>query len=343
MKVKYLLNSTEVDWDEFVSSHENGTIYHTLAWKNIVEQHFKKKTYYLYVEQDNIIQAILPLVFFKSVLFGQFLISFPYVNYGGLLSLNVDATQLLLAEANGILSSSGSEFIEFRTLQENAFDLPVKTKKVTYYLTLPKNEEALMQQFKAKLRSQIRRPIKEGMTAKIVTEKGLNDFYQLFSIKMRDLGTPVYSLEFFQTILHQLPNNAKIIIVYSKTGMPVAAAFVIYYQGLMEIPWAASLRKYDKLSPNMLLYFEVLKYAMAQKCHTFDFGRCTIGSGTYRFKKQWGGSQKTLYWYYLLAAGQAMPEVNPNNPKYKIAIQLWQNLPLKLTQWIGPLLVKHIP
>ena len=41
-----------------------------------------------------------------------------------------------------------------------------------------------MKQFKAKLRSQIRKPIKEGMTAKVYGIEGLDEFYEIFAYKM---------------------------------------------------------------------------------------------------------------------------------------------------------------
>jgi FemAB-related protein (PEP-CTERM system-associated) len=346
MKVNYLTyagHAEKLQWDDYVEHHPNGTIYHSIAWKNIVEQHFSKKTHYLYVENEQQIEAVLPLVFFKSVLFGEFVVSFPYVNYGGMLYSNEQAKQMLLAAAKSLLEASNSEFIDLRSMQKDEFSLPVKAKKVTYYLSLPDSEEALMKQFKAKLRSQIRRPIKEGMYAKVFSQDGLDYFYDIFATKMRDLGTPVYNKNFFATILNELPQNSHIIIVFSQEDTPVGAAFIIHNKERMEIPWAATLRKYDRLSPNMLLYFEVLKYAMKQKCTVFDFGRCSKGSGTYRFKKQWGGEEKTLYWYYLMNKGQDLPEVNPNNPKYQIAIKIWQKLPLSLTKLMGPTIVKHIP
>jgi serine/alanine adding enzyme len=343
MQVKYYTHSVQQQWDEYVQQHPSGTIYHKIVWKNIIEQHFNKKTHYLYVQENNKIKAILPLVHFNSKLFGKFIVSLPYVNYGGIIYSSIQAKLLLLEELNHLLSISHSDFIELRSYQENEYDLPVKSSKVTYYFDLPDNEVTLIKEYKAKLRSQIRRPVKEGMTVKLFDKDGLDDFYNIFAIKMKELGTPVYAKGFFKTILLEMPENAKIIIVFSRHNRPVAAAFLIYYKGTMEIPWAATIRKYDKFSPNMLLYFEALKYAIKIKCQRFDFGRCTRGSGTYRFKKQWGGIEKTLYWYYLLKPDHQMPEINPNNPKYQIAIQIWQNLPLAITKLIGPSIVKHIP
>lgn len=342
MKINHLTDEHQ-QWDKYVESHPAGTIYHTIAWKNIVEQHFKKKTKYIFVKNADKIYGVLPLVIFDSRLFGRSIVSYPYVNYGGMLYSDDQAKALLLEEAQKILSTSNSEYIELRSMQAEEFDLPVKTKKVTYYLSLPDNEEALMKRFKAKLRSQIRRPIKEGMYGKLHGHDGLEQFYSIFSKKMRDLGTPVYDKQFFSTIFNEISDHANIVTIYSSDHIPVASAFVIHYKNMMEIPWAATLRSFDKYSPNMLLYFEVLKTAIGNQCGVFDFGRCTKGSGTYRFKKQWGGQEKTLYWYYLLGQGQEMPEVNTDNPKYKLAIKVWRNMPLIFTNLVGPSLVRHIP
>lgn len=342
------LTTTDSRWDQYVEQHPDGTIYHTLAWKKIVEKHFKKKTTYLYVVrkesdgQEKVV-GILPLVNFDSQLFGHAIVSYPYVNYGGMLYSNSEAKSMLLSEASQILSHSSAQYIELRTMKMDEFSLPVKTQKVTYYLTLPSSADELMKQFKAKLRSQIKRPIKEGMYAKCHGKDGIAAFYRIFSTKMRDLGTPVYSIKFFESIFSEIAEHANIVVVYNREHLPVGAAFIIDYKGMMEIPWAATLRSYDRLSPNMLLYFEVLKKAIEKGCHVFDFGRCTKGKGTYRFKKQWGGDEKNLYWYYLLKTGESMPEVNPDNPKYKLAIKIWQKMPVSFANWLGPSIVKHIP
>jgi hypothetical protein len=38
-----------------------------------------------------------------------------------------------------------------------------------------------------------------------------------------------------------------------------------------------------------------------------------------------------------------LPELNPNNPKYRLAIRTWQKLPVTLTKLIGPIIVKNLP
>ena len=75
----------------------------------------------------------------------------------------------------------------------------------------------------------------------------------------------------------------------------------------------------------------------------FDFGRSSPDSGTYRFKEQWGAQPHQLYWYYWMKDGRAVPQLNPQNPKYALAIRLWQQLPVVVANVLGPYIVKHLP
>src|SRR5207249_11093601 len=166
-------------------------------------------------------------------------------------------------------------------------------------------------------------------------EELLDDFYQVFSRNMRDLGTPVYGKEFFKSILHTFPKEAKICTV-SLEGKPLAVGFLYGFREMLEIPWACSDRRFARLAPNMLLYSSVLEYACRSGFRMFDFGRSTVASGTYRFKEQWGARPIPLFWYYWLDHSGPLPELNPQNPTYSLAISLWRRLPIPLTRIIGP-------
>ena len=115
------------------------------------------------------------------------------------------------------------------------------------------------------------------------------------------------------------------------------------HRDLLEIPWAASDKNFSRLAPNMLLYGAVLEYACQSGYKEFDFGRSSTDSGTYRFKAQWGAKPHQLHWYYWTAEGQQIPELNPDNPKFKAAIAAWKRLPVPLTKLIGPPIVKYLP
>ena len=45
---------------------------------------------------------------------------------------------------------------------------------------------------------------------------------------------------------------------------------------------------------NMLMYWHLLQRTIQRGNRTFDFGRSSESSGTYRFKRQWGATRRQL-------------------------------------------------
>lgn len=330
-------------WDRFAEAHPEGKIYHLGKWNQIISRTFGHSVKYIVLKKAGEIAGILPLTEFRSRLFGQFAVSLPFINYGGPLLAEAELAGPLHAFLAEMRARNKYDYIELRfdSLRETA--LPSKRHKVTFFLDLPGDSEELWNSLKSKLRSQVRRPMKEEMTARAGGMELLEEFYRVFAMNMRELGTPVLPKVFFKNILENFPGNAFITVVYTRERQAVAASFLIGYKNVMEIPWASSLRDFNRLSPNMLLYWESLKLAIEKGCNRFDFGRCTPDSGTYRFKKQWDAREHPLCWAYVLPNGDKLPELNPENEKFALAIKIWTKLPLGVTKILGPQIIKNIP
>lgn len=330
-------------WDAFVDAQPGASLYQSSGWRNVIARVFGHETYYLYaMGVDGKLLGVLPLVRLRSRLFGDYLVSVPYFNYGGALATDETTAQALMEHACELARNLGSQHVEFRDTAKRPGDWAVRTDKVILELELPGSADVLWTALGSKLRAQIKRPTKEGIQVVWGGAELLDDFYQVFARNMRDLGTPVYSVTFFAAILETFRNAASIAVARYQ-GIPVAAGFLLGYKQRLEIPWAASLRKYNVFGSNMLLYWEVLKKAIEDGYQVFDFGRSSIDSGTYRFKKQWGTRERPLFWHYWIRPGQAMPNLTPNNPRYRLAIRLWQRLPLPIANSIGPFVVKNLP
>jgi serine/alanine adding enzyme len=330
-------------WDRFVTENPNAAGYHLVAWRHVVSNAFGHQSFYLMAQESTgQVRGILPLVFLRSLWFGRFLVSLPYFNYAGLLADSREVGNDLLTKAQEVGRRLGASHIELRHVGEVDLNWQKKEHKVSMRLNLPQRYEDLIRGFPSKLRSQVRRGEKEGMKAEIGGLHLLEAFYEVFARNMRDLGTPVCGMHFFAQILENFAKDATIIVVRHK-AKAVAAAFLYGFRHKLEIPWAASDRRFARLAPNMMLYGEALRYACEQGYRVFDFGRSTIGSSTYRFKEQWGAKPVQLNWYYWLPNGGPLPELNPQNPKYQLAIRVWQRLPVSLTQILGPKIVKYLP
>lgn len=343
MKILELKNTNNERWNHFVAQHDNGTIYHLHEWRKLIQELFGHETYYFYTETDSgEITGALPLIRLKSRLFGDYMVSMPYVNYGSAIGDSRETEKALMHHASKLGNDLGISHIEFRDVHEESQFRSVRTDKVAMILDLPDEEEILWQSLGSKRRAQIKRPLRENPQ---VTHGGvelLDDFYTVFSTNMRDLGTPVYPKLFFGKILDAFPANCHLVII-RHNNKPVCAGFLLAYKKTIEIPWASSLQEVNPLGMNMLLYWEVIKYAISAGYQHFDFGRSTIDSGTYRFKKQWGAQMKQLYWHYWLSDGQELPQLSPSNTKYKFAIAAWKKMPVFMTKFIGPGIVKNLP
>src|SRR5256886_3734466 len=154
--------------------------------------------------------------------------------------------------------------------------------------------EAVWRAFPAKLRSQIRRPQRDGLDARFGVAE-LPAFYEVFARNMRSLGTPVLPRAFFERLSRAFGGLVVFGTVYRRAE-PVAAGCGFVWHGEFEMTWASSLREPSRSAPNMLLYWAVMGQMIARGVRGLDFGRCTAGSGTHRFKRQWGGVDVALPW-----------------------------------------------
>jgi FemAB-related protein (PEP-CTERM system-associated) len=292
-------------------------------------------------DEKNKIIGGLPLTFFSSALFGKFAISIPYVNYGGPITKFYNIAQALINHTEKVRQEKNLSHIEIRTMQAG-FASNSSSKKVSMVLTLPVADEELDRQLGAKVRAQYKKAEEFNPSVKTGKLELLEDFYKVFSRNMRDLGTPVYSKKWFANILNELKVKSTLIVVYMEKS-PVAAGFLIGNGDMLEIPWASTIQSANAKNANMWMYRQILSFAIKEGYSFFDFGRSTLGAGTYKFKKQWGAVAYPHHWYYVLPNGEQKPELNPDNPKYKLIIFLWKLMPIWLTQLIGPQLIKHIP
>src|SRR5262245_6599476 len=332
-----------IAWDRYVLNHATASGYQLTGWRRVVQKAFGHRTLYLMVRDEHgQVGGVLPLVFVSSRLFGRFLVSMPFVNYGGVLTERFEAQQALLEAAVSRANTLGATHVELRHERQLDLDWPSKQHKVSMRLDLPREAEALWKRFPSKLRSQIRRALREQLTVRLEGIELLDDFYRVFARNMRDLGTPVYGRRFFKAILEEFPKDARICVIYLGR-QPVAAGFLYGFKNTLEIPWASSDRRYNRFSPNMLLYHAALEYACREGFTTFDFGRSTPGSGTFRFKEQWGARPVPLYWYRWSRDGRPDPDVSPQNSKYARLIRAWKTLPVPLARLLGPLIVRNIP
>jgi FemAB-related protein (PEP-CTERM system-associated) len=333
---------TEAEWNAFVERRPDATVYHLWGWRRVFTQAFGHRSVYLAARTADGIAGVLPLVLFNSWLFGRFAVSLPFVNYGGVVAETDEAAAGLVAEAETVGRDEHLSHLELRHLAARFPRLQAKRHKVAMRLPLPPAADALWQTIDRKVRNQVRKSEKSGLTATIGGAELLPEFYAVFAKNMRDLGTPVYSRKFFSAILAEFPAAARVHVV-RKGDLPLAGSITIQWRQGIEVPWASSLREHRDSSPNMLLYWTMLQHAIASGCTVFDFGRSTPNEGTFHFKRQWGAEPTPIAWEYSMLNGRPMPDQSPANPKFRAAIETWKRLPVPVATFLGPAIVRSIP
>jgi len=140
ISVLTLSNKTQ-DWDDYVNENSASSIYHLSVWKDLIFNTFGHNSLYLYaLDNQSKIIGVLPLIHLKSLLFGNFMVSAPYFNYGGAIADHPDIEKILLKKASEYAKKSNVSHIEYRDdiLREG---LPVKTEKINMILPLPTDQD----------------------------------------------------------------------------------------------------------------------------------------------------------------------------------------------------------
>jgi len=328
-------------WDECVTRAPEGSVYHLSQWQKIFTDSAGHGTHYLLAERDGRVVGVLPLVSVRSVVFGSYLVSLPWVSYGGPCVIDAAARRALVERSIEVARRQKARYVELHSEEAECESFIARSSKVSMRRALPRDPQVLWREFPPKLRSQVRRPEKEGLAVRIGGADQLDAFYGVFLTRMRELGTPVFPRRFFEGILDAFADQTRVCCVYAGTR-PVAAGLLIGFKDRLEIPWAASLTEFNRLSPNMLLYWHSLRFGSENGYRWFDFGRSTPGGSHHRFKAQWGAMPVPLYWQYWQPVPGSLPERNPQNPRYQLAIRAWRRLPLSMTRVLGPILARSL-
>lgn len=341
MRIVVAENAQQNTWDGFAAGHPAATPYHGWAWLEAVRRAYGFSPVPLLALRDGQAVGLLPLVRLHLPGLPGRLISLPYCDCCGPLAEDDAVRQKLVDHALDVAHRQGETDLEIRQQTPE----PSSAAKVLMRLTLPEGAERLMQSFPSKLRSQIKKPQRDGLQAVTGGVELLAPFYHIFSRNMRDLGSPNHSLGWFRAVLNGYGDRARVTVVFMPDGRPAAAAIWLIHGRRAFEPWASAIREYNKYNPNMLLYWSMLAQAADAGLTEFDMGRSTPGEGTHRFKRQWGARELGLSWQRFDATTrqrrQALPAGGSRSPR-KFFAACWSRLPVGLANVAGPVLRRYI-
>lgn len=331
----------EAAWEAFVFAQSETSFFHRAGWRRVIESSLGHRAHYRCAWRGETLVGILPLIEVKSRLFGHALVSLAFGVAGGIAAVDAAAVAALAEDAAQLGARLGVDFVELR--HETPRDIPWIAKPELYFgfrRALQRDEAANLKAIPRKKRADLRKAI-DNKSLTVDTAADPKIFYRIYSESVRNLGTPVLPRRFYTAIAAEFGNAVELSTINSPAG-PVAALMTYFFKDVAmpyyggATPAARPLHAYD------LLYWRLMGRAVERGCSVFDFGRSKRGTGAFDYKTYWGFEPTPLAYQFHLVRQQALPEINPLNPKYRLMVDSWKKLPLPVANTLGPLIARQI-
>ncbi len=329
--------------DTWVMGQNGGLPFHRPKWLKAVQGGTGQTAHCFIAERGDQIAGILPCHIMHSPLFGRALVSSGFAVGGGILSDSKSVTARLAASAWEFAQRWSCPTVELR-----GGELPggewtvIRDAHANFARDLMADDDTELLAIPRKQRAEVRKALENGMT--VQTGTSVQDrawHYDVYAQSVRNLGTPVFPKSLMSSVLDAFGTEADILTVL-QNGRAVASVLSIYHNGTVMPYWGGGIFEARKLRANDLMYYALMNHARARGCTRFDFGRSKTESGAYFFKRNWGFEPDPMAYAVRTADGQPLRDVNPNSPKYKAQIALWQKLPLGIANRIGPWIAKGL-
>ena len=326
-------------WDEFVAGCGEATFFHRAGWKTVIERAFGHPTCFLYAEADGRIEGVLPLAEVRSRLFGHTLVALPFCVYGGIAAATERARVALDSAAQSLAQKLRVDHLEYRALAPTHPEWAHQDLYVTFRKDIDPEVERNLTAIPRKQRAMVRKGIKAGLVSEI--DDGIERFFAAYAASVHRLGTPVFSRRYFEILREVFDRDCEVLTV-TLGGRAVAGVLSFYFRDEVLPYYGGGTDEAREVAGNDFMYWELMRRACERGVRVFDYGRSKRGTGSFDFKKNWGFEAQPLGYEYLLVNGKRVPDINPLNPKYSLFIKLWQRLPLRLANLIGPHIVKSL-
>ena len=183
-------------WRRIVEQSSGAGLPHAPEWLPIIQRAYGHDPFYLSAEDDQGGSAVLPAFVVRRPFLGAVVTSMPFLDSGGPCGSSPALSRILIehliAEARGI----GAKLIELRCSERLDIGARPSEHKVNMTLTIPDDVDCLWRRLDKDVRYQIRKAERDGVTAESGGAERLGAFYDVFAVRMRELGSPVHSQRF---------------------------------------------------------------------------------------------------------------------------------------------------
>ncbi len=334
------------EWNEFVFNHTKSTYVHRFEQKYIIEQTYGNKTIFLCARHSDGIVGIFPLVLIPGL--KRSCISVAYNSYAGILALDNIISGSLLRKL--FLEYIKKKYPYCKIIEERILEWCLSKKLLSNEVTMIidfsryKTIDEVFRSIRGKKRNQIRKGQKQNF--KISWDiTNLDKLYEIYAFNMGKKGTPVHPKKFYKNILRHYNKDCSVLTAVHE-GKVVGGLIAIKHNKIFTVLMASTIPDYNKLCVNEFLYWEAISYAFKNNFLFFDFGRSEVGSGTYKFKKQWATKEYKLNYIRYTQDGIFLSSTSSTlyrGTYGKVFSNIWKQIPFSIQLLIGPYVRRWIP
>jgi CelD/BcsL family acetyltransferase involved in cellulose biosynthesis len=301
------------EWDTFVESHPDATVFHTSDWARVILDSYDYRPLY-HVSRDNTgtILAGVPLMRVDGRLTNRRLVGLPFSDLCSPLLNGPAASEDLLSAVRSAAADMRATHVELRgpgavPLEDSRFR--GTSEFYQHIIPIAATADETAKAFHPSAKRAIRKAEKEGISVRVANElDDVREFYRLTVLTRKKHGLLPQPWRFFANIhRHMIANGAGHLLLAEYEGRPIAGDMLLQFRDQMVYKFNASDPAFLHLRPNNILLWEAIKLSVVRGCSTLDLGRCDEDNeGLRRFKLLWGSEERRLR-YYTHASPGASP------------------------------------
>ena len=276
-------------WDGCVVSSPHGTIFHTWQWLKLIEKQSLTKLLPILIYKGTVLIALYP-VFLQKRYFYTLALSPPfgaYMVYLGPVIIDYESSkqdtrenlfiQIQQEVDKYIFGKNKCAFSLIRTSPGLSDPRPLRwagyriDPLFTYRIPLQEGTDAVWEKLEKKLRVNIKKAVKEGVTVRLGDWEDLEFIHDSLYKRYIEQGLkPTDNKKYLFTIYQKFyPDNLKIFVAEYK-GQRISGCFYLCFKNIMYF-WVG-LPKTDLvgLSPNDLIQWEAIKWAQSNGLEYFE-------------------------------------------------------------------------
>lgn len=284
----------EADWRYVVNEHPASTVFHSLSWKETIDQTFSyRPAHVLILDGDSEPIGVVPLFRIRGVI-GTTRVN-PFCEYGYPL-FEAGRSREVLKKLSANTQAFGTMILKEH---EQSGNIGYTTNMyggeitgVTFRIPTTVSFESLKRKaFNRDLRTSLKNAEDAGL--KLIEKNNISEYYSLYLETMRRLGSPPFTRQFFEKLSTNFGENCSILTV-TDSGRTIAGALTLNHGATTYIVSNASDPNHWEKHPNEYVYSRIIKRACEENINVVDFGRTEPNSSLFGFKEKFGGSPTRL-------------------------------------------------